>query len=257
MNIFRIYLVSKLTVLYLFKKKIFYVLFFASSAITIGALFVNFFGLGAQSRLIKDISLSAISFFAIILSLGLSSTIISSEIENKSIYPVITKPIRRYEYILGKYFGVLFIILINLLVLSTILFVIFYFKNKEFLWGFYAANYFVFLQCAIIAGFCILFSLMTTAPVTFSLGVLVYYIGNISQEYLSFLMSGTTNIFTGIIMEFLKVILPNLNYFSLKSAVVHSYIIPLKYVGLVTCYGVLYTSLLIGIILMVFEDRDL
>ncbi|HEX7480363.1 MAG TPA: ABC transporter permease subunit [Polyangiales bacterium] len=64
--------------------------------------------LDQQRRIVLDIGLSSISFFAVVVSVFLGSSLLYKEIERKTLYVILPKPIRRHEFLLGKYFGIVF-----------------------------------------------------------------------------------------------------------------------------------------------------
>ena len=81
------------------RNKILYLLLFMSLIIVGGTIFLNTFDLGGTTRLIKDLSVTLISFFSIVLSLVLSVTTLRNEMDRKTLYPILTKPVARMEFI--------------------------------------------------------------------------------------------------------------------------------------------------------------
>ena len=62
--------------------------------------------LDQQRRIVLDVGLASISLFSVIASIFLGSSLLYKEIERKTLYVILPKPIRRYEFLLGKYFGI-------------------------------------------------------------------------------------------------------------------------------------------------------
>jgi ABC-type transport system involved in multi-copper enzyme maturation permease subunit len=62
--------------------------------------------LDQQRRIVLDVGLASISIFSVVVSIFLGSSLVYKEIERKTLYVILPKPIRRYEFLLGKYFGI-------------------------------------------------------------------------------------------------------------------------------------------------------
>lgn len=267
MNIRNIYSITTVTLLEMLRKGIFYLLLFFSAGIIIFSYYMNFFSLGSQAPIIKDFSLSSISFFSIILTIVLGVTLIPSEIENKTIYPIITKPVNRYEYILGKYLGIICLIAINLIILTLLLTGILLMKENVLNLGVLKAMILVLAQCMIIGSITVLLSLWVTPPVNFSLMALILIIGNLSNAYLGYLigmmLTASSGVMMGLvyavtlILQAVKIVLPTFAFFNIKDAIVHSYFVSNFYIFEVVLYSVLYTSFILLVSYIVFEEKDL
>lgn len=267
MNIRNIYNIAAITLAEMLRKGIFYLLLFFSAGIIIFSYYMNFFSLGSQTPIIKDFSLSSTSFFSIILTIVLSLTLIPAEIENKTIYPVISKPVKRHEYILGKYLGVISLIMINLLALTLLLMGILLIKENLINYGILKATTLIFAQCMIVCAITIFLSMIVTSPVNFSLMFFIIIIGNLSNAYLGYLIGMMLTASSGVMMtlvytvtvilQAIKVVLPTFAFFNIKDAIVHSYFVSNFYIFEVVLYSVLYTSFILMATYLVFEEKDL
>ncbi len=94
------------------KKTLYIILIFALIVIGASKLF-SFLTAEEELKMIKDVSFSAIEFFGALMAIFGSLSAISNEIERRTIYTLLTKPIRRSDFVLGKFFGVSLILLIN------------------------------------------------------------------------------------------------------------------------------------------------
>lgn len=267
MNVRNIYLIATVTFMEMIRKGIFYLLLFFSAGIIIFSYYMNFFTLGPQSPIIKDFSLSSISFFSLILTIVLSLTLIPSELESKTIYPIISKPVRRYEYILGKYFGVIFLIIINLFILTLLLMGILLAKEGFINYAIVKASSLILAQCMIICAITILLSIIVSPPVNFSFMAFILIVGNLSNAYIGYLigmmltsssgfMMNIVYLFT-IFMQAVKIILPTFAFFNIKDAIAHSYYVSGFYIFEVILYAVMYTSFILMLSYIVFEEKDL
>ena len=78
-------------------------------------------------KLIKDICVSAISIFGMLITVFISASVVPGEVENKVIYTILSKPVRRWQYLLGKFLGAQLIIIVNLLLMGALFFFALYY----------------------------------------------------------------------------------------------------------------------------------
>jgi ABC-type transport system involved in multi-copper enzyme maturation permease subunit len=180
-----------------------------------------------QSKLIKDICVATISIFGILITIFASASVIPSEVENKVIYTVLSKPIRRYQYLLGKFIGVQMIILINLAVMGGLFFFALYFKEKApptlLLWSLLLT----YVQFLIVSAFTFAVSCTATSAVLPTIGGLFIYLSGLFTPYLKDVVnrSGQTDTvldaMIGKTAYALSQILPNLKDFDIRNQVVY------------------------------------
>lgn len=202
-----------------------------------------------QVKLIKDICVTAIAIFGVLITIFVSASVVPGEVENKVVYTILSKPVRRFQYLLGKFLGVQFIILINLLLMGGLFFFALYVKQQVLptllLWSI-LLTYFQFL---IVSAFTFAVSCTSSTAVLPTIaGLFIYITGNLT-EYLKdvFDRAGQTeqalDALIGHIAYYLWLILPNLRLFDLKDQII--YLQPndppvdVQFPQLIT-YGVLY-----------------
>lgn len=180
-----------------------------------------------EAKLIKDICVSAISIFGILITIFISASVVPVEMENKVIYTVLSKPVRRFQYLLGKFLGVQMIIAVNLLLMSALFFVSLYLKEGVWptllLWS-ALLTYFQFL---IVSAFTFAISCTSTSSVLPTIGGLFIYITGNLTEYLKDVAqrvgeaSGPVDQFIGQLAFGLYNVLPNLRLFDLKDHILY------------------------------------
>lgn len=179
-----------------------------------------------EAKIIKDISVSAIAIFGVLITIFISASVVPNEMENKVIYTVLSKPVRRWQYLLGKFLGVQLIVIINLLLMSALFFVMLYLKESIWptllLWS-TMLTYFQFL---IISAFTFAISVTSTSSVLPTIaGLFIYIVGNLT-EYLKDVYnraaeaSGLEQLI-GYIALGLYNILPNLRNFDMKDQILY------------------------------------
>lgn len=257
MNLSNIYNIAKVTIKESLRKKILYLLLFLSVILILGTTMLTFFKLEAQYRIIADFSLTGIGIFALLFTISLILTAIPNEMENKTIYALISKPVGRGEYLLGKFLGANCMVFFFLLILSIELVVVLSFYTQTFYYSVFTAVFLTYLESAIVSAFVMLFSLLVSPPLNVSFVFFVYIIGFMSATYTKYLIAKAENLVVTFFLTVFKGVMPHFDYFQLKDAVVHGYQISPVYVLTVAFYGIMYLWLLLTLTYLVFAKKDL
>ncbi|HOJ67376.1 MAG TPA: ABC transporter permease subunit [Candidatus Hydrogenedentes bacterium] len=180
-----------------------------------------------ELKLIKDICVATISIFGALITVFTSASVVPNEVENKVIYSILSKPIRRWQYLLGKFLGAQLIIIVNLALMGILFFAALYIRQGVMptllLWAL-LLTYFEFL---ILSAFTFAISTAATSPVLPTIGGLFVYITGNLTEYLKDVQNraGQTGKWLddllGQIAGILYDVLPNLQNFSLRNQIVN------------------------------------
>ncbi|MBW7864815.1 MAG: ABC transporter permease subunit [Candidatus Hydrogenedentes bacterium] len=178
-------------------------------------------------KLIKDICVATISIFGMLIAVFVSASVVPGEIENKVVYTILSKPVRRVQYLLGKFLGAQLIIIVNLLLMGGLFFFALYYHQRVWptllLWSI-LLTYFEFL---IVSAFTFAVSCVSTSSVVPTIGGLFIYITGNLTEYLKDVQNraGQTGEWLdqtiGQVARGLYEILPNLQSFSLKMQIIN------------------------------------
>jgi ABC-type transport system involved in multi-copper enzyme maturation permease subunit len=181
-------------------------------------------GSDVDVKLIKDISVTAITFFGVLITIFISASVVPAEVENRVVYTILSKPVRRFQYLFGKFLGVQMIVILNLLLMGGLFFLALWFKQRIMptllLWS-VLLTYFEFL---IVSSFTFAISCAASSSVLPTIaGLFIYITGNLT-EYLKDVQervgeSGSQWI--GTLAKGLYNILPNLQHFSLKTQILY------------------------------------
>jgi len=209
-----------------------------------------------QVTIIKDLSLSGISFFGLLFTISLFLNVVPGEIEQRTIYPLLSQPITRADYLWGKFLGVFFIVAVNLLVLGLELMILLFPHEGHLNFSILQAIVLIIMECGIIGAIIILFSLFVSYPLTLSVSLFIYIVGNLSSSYMGYLFKKMPGFFPLAVVT-LKLILPKLDLFNIKNAVVHSHAIDACYVPTACFYGAAYIIAIMVLATVVFEKKDI
>ncbi len=178
-------------------------------------------------KLIKDICVTAISVFGVLITIFISASVVPGEVENKVIYTILAKPVRRFQYLLGKFIGVQLIVIINLALMGGVFFIALYVKEPILptllLWSIFL-TYFEFL---IVSAFTFAVAATASSAVLPTIaGLFIYLTGNLT-EYLKdvFNRGGQSGLWLDEVIRYISLglyqVLPNLQQFSLKQQILY------------------------------------
>lgn len=232
-------------------------LIFTTILIFIGLLLTGLSGFEQPQRVLVNTGIAAIELFCLFLVLLNSVNLFLQDIETKSIYVILSKPVSRSEYIIGKYLGSLLVIIINILIMSTIhvgmLSIVKWYPTKEY----YLTMISIFLKIGIIASISILATVaMTSQAVAVITSLLLWIAGHFISEIL-FLAS---KIKFEVLRYFLKIccyFIPNFQYFNIKDYFDTPYFLKQFNLLLGICYWLVYNAVVIGLSCLVFRKKDL
>jgi ABC-type transport system involved in multi-copper enzyme maturation permease subunit len=185
-------------------------------------------GSDVQAKLVKDICITAISIFGVLITIFVSASVVPTEADNKVVYTILSKPLRRIQYVLGKFIGVQLIVILNLALMGGLFFFAIYFSEGVLptllLWAL-LLTYFEFL---IVSAFTFAVSCAASSAVLPTIAGLFIYITGLLTEYLEDVYekaAQTTQFLDWLIGQVaigLYHLLPNLRSFSLRNQIIYA-----------------------------------
>ncbi len=230
---------------------------FAFLMIAAAILLANI-SLGVEQILLVNLGLTAISMFGLLMAIFIGIGLVSKEIERRTIYNILSKPVARAQFILGKYAGLLLTLFVNTAIMTAGFYAALAFQNKGLTGqdlSLLAAVYFILLQFAIVTGVALFFSCISTpilsAVFTFSL----FVIGNFLSDIRWFGQESQSSILKKITAG-LYYVLPNFSDFNVINLAAHGVTISRPLLAANTCYAVLYIAIVVSASVLVFEERE-
>jgi len=210
---------------------------------------------GGEAKIIKDLGLASISLFGTLIAIFIGIGLVYKEIERRTIYTIVAKPIHRHEFILGKYLGLLITLFVNLFIMALVLFFLTYLMEGR--WGLemLPALLLTFVELMVITAVAILFSTFTTPTLSAIFTLSIFVIGRFSQDLKAF-----ADQFGGLALQAtafaLYYLLPNLSNFNIRGQVVHGVLVPPAFLWSSMLYGLFYLSALLASAALIFQRRD-
>lgn len=239
------------------RRKILHVFLILAVFIIVGSSFLSAFELGVQIKFLKDLSLSIISLFGVLITIAVAVKQLPAEIEARTIYPLLAKPVTRYELILGKFIGSLYVIFLNLFLISLIFLGLLYSRTKAVDWNIVKSIYLIGIELVSICALCIFFSTFFSLSANATISFLVYILGHVKVGYFEYLISKTQNIFAQFLFTLFYYIIPNLEYFNVKEAIIFDITIPNMYLLKVSLYGIILSCIFLTGAYIIFRRKNL
>ena len=246
------------------------IVLFAVFIMALSVVFVRFF-MQDIGKIAVDFSLSAISFAGLLIAISLSVNLLAKDLEKKTIYFVLSKPISRTGYIVGKYTGITLLTLLAYLVLTLISsLTILFLKNQMepyftmFSWSaFLQGVYFDFLKISLFNAVILFFGTFASSSfLTLLFSLCTYIAGHSISEVINFLSINKEGLVVGndTIPAFIhsaKYLIPNFGFFDFKVAAAHGMLANGGDVLFCTGYGLTYTGMLLCFAAFIFCRKEL
>src|SRR6266513_1906076 len=126
----RIAAIARTTFTELARLRVFYVLVLFALVLVISSSFLARISFQQEVQVTKDIALGAVNFFLSLLAIVATAQLIPRDTEDRVIYSVLAKPVARFEYMLGKFFGVLALLAVSLLAMSLLCLVVIHLREE-------------------------------------------------------------------------------------------------------------------------------
>ena len=212
--------------------------------------------LGAQGKIVTDVGLGAMTLLGLLVVVLVGSNMLRKELDKHTITTILTKPITRRQYLLGK-FGGLTMTLASMLLLMSLLFVVVMLISQVTLHPrFLAAFYLTFLELTLINAAVLLFSTFVSPALAAVFTLCLFVVGHLSESIMAFgqVMGGRLH---ATIAKSVYYVVPNLEVFNIRGSVVHGDPISVGHICLATLYGITYSALLLVLAGVIFARKEL
>src|SRR5437763_10037665 len=129
----RIFAIARNTLTELTRQRVFYVLLIFALVLIGSSVFLARFTFQQEFQILKDISLGAMSIFTSLLAVLATARLISQDVEDRTIYTILAKPVPRFEYVLGKLAGVFLLLATSIAVMTMLFAAVLYFREQAVL----------------------------------------------------------------------------------------------------------------------------
>jgi ABC-type transport system involved in multi-copper enzyme maturation permease subunit len=236
------------------RNKILYLLLAFAAALICFSWIIGQLTVGDELKIIQDLGINSIHFFGVLIAIFIGIQLVFREMEKRTIYMVLSKPLRRYHFLLGKFLGMALTLLLILVALAAVFYLVLFIKggsNPRLLSSFYL----IYLEWIIITGVALLFSSFSTPLLSTMLTLATFLMGHLTESLLM-LKARIASEFSNAILTVLFYILPNLELFNIRAHVVHNLALPAGFFGQTTLYWIFYLTTILLLSIAIFQKKD-
>jgi ABC-type transport system involved in multi-copper enzyme maturation permease subunit len=223
---------------------------------------------GQDLKIMKDLGLSSIAVFGLFIAVFIGVSLVSKEVERRSIYGLLAKPVKRHEIVLGKFAGLALTLTVNVAVMTLALYAVLAYVG----WGegeiarqareapildpaILKAAALILVQLMIVTATALFFSTFSTPILSAGLTFGIYIAGYFSQDLRNFDQVVSSKA-AQILARGFSYVLPNLAPFDVTSQVVHGLPVTAGYMAVTIAYGLVYMAILLILGVVAFSRRD-
>lgn len=251
----RVWVVAKNTYREAVRDKLLYNLLLFAALMIASSILLAQLHIGDAERIYRDVGLSAIAFFGVLIAIFVGINLVYREISQRTVYSMLSKPVRRWEFILGKYFGLLSLLALEIALMTVCFIGLLVWKGSQLdavlLWG----VVFVYAELALVTAVAMFFTSFTTPYLAGMFTIALWITGHLLADLRAF---GASSEIEGVktLTEALYWSLPNLDRIDFKSDAASGTPLAAARLWSAGAYVLLYsTALLLGSMVL-FQRRD-
>lgn len=237
------------------RSRVLYVLLFFSLVMIASSVTLAAFSYVERERIIQDIALSSIRFFGAAIAIFVGVGLVHREVERRTIYTILSKPVTRAQFIIGKYLGLVATLWIQLAVMACGYFAICELNGAVLGSGDAIAVGLIAVELSVVVAFATLFSSFATPFLAASYSVGLYMVGHLTRD-LRVIGEGSGSETVASLTVWLERLLPDLSAFNRVMEAIHDLPIPPVEVGAALLQGIAWTVAFLAIAAWTFERRD-
>ena len=271
----------------LVRLKIFYFLLIFALLLIGNSVFMARLSFQQEFQVLKDVSLGAMSIFTSILAIVATAQLLPRDLEDRTIYTILAKPVPRYEYLIGKLAGVLLLLALSVLAMSVLFFAVLFareqmlisatlretagfppeqiqeairsLKASAFTASLLPGIVIIFLKASLLASLTLFISTFATSNIfTVVVMVFIYFIGHLqatAREY--WLQEHGGGWLVKTFLALVALLFPDLQLFNLVDDIVAGTAIPMALFAKTAVLGLIYTSVYLFFAWVSFQGREL
>jgi ABC-type transport system involved in multi-copper enzyme maturation permease subunit len=222
------------------------------------AIFVGQISIEIEKLVVINLGLTAVSLFGVVIAIFIGIGLVSKEIEKRTLYTVLSRPVRRWEFIIGKFFGLSGTLIVNTFCMAIGVFAALLYVSHKFMRAdalIFVALYFIVLQFLIICALALLFSSFSSPLLSAVFSFSLFVIGSFAEDLRGF--AGMAHGIMRWLATAAAYLVPNFSAFNVISSVAHEHPIAGQLVLHNTLYALFYAAAALSGAVLIFEHRNL
>ncbi len=226
--------------------------------LTAGAIYLGDLSGGQERKIIVDLGLSAMLLFGVFISIFVGVGLVYKEIERRTVYSILSKPVGRGEFLLGKYLGLCLTLFVNVAIMGTGVSLALIYVSRGFdplalqIWP---AVLLIYVELTILTSVALLFSSFSSPALSALFTFFVFVIGH-SSETLKSLSASMNSVSARWVFAAAYYSFPNLANFSYITPAGHGQTLPVTSIIAATLYALIYISVILSTATLIFSRRN-
>jgi ABC-type transport system involved in multi-copper enzyme maturation permease subunit len=270
----------------LVRQKVFYFLLLFALFVIGNSAFLAKFSFQEEFQMLKDVALGAMSVFLSLLAILATATLLPRDLEDRTIFTILSKPVPRHEYLLGKLLGVVILLTLSALLMGALFVLVLLLREQSVLietrnsladspgeiaaalaevtksafgWDLIPAMAILLVKSVLLASLTLMVSTFATSGIfAILVSVSAYFIGHLQATAREYWMSGIgihwwTRIFTALV----ALLFPDLQAFNLTDDIVAGIPLPMGIFWQTVALGGVYTAVYYSVACFIFPNREL
>jgi ABC-type transport system involved in multi-copper enzyme maturation permease subunit len=222
------------------------------------AILVGQISIDIEKLVVINLGLTAVSLFGVVIAIFIGIGLVSKEIEKRTLYTVLSRPVRRWEFIVGKFFGLAGTLVVNTFfmaigVFAALLYVAHHYHKSD-AWVL-VALYFVILQFLMVCALALLFSSFSSPLLSAVFAFSLFVVGTFAEDLRGF--AAMAHGVSRCLATAAAYLVPNFSALNVIGSVAHEHPVAGQLIFYNTAYALTYAAMALGGAVLIFEYRDL
>ena len=230
-----------------------FALLLSGAAVLVGQISIDI-----ERLVVVNLGLTAVTLFGVVIAIFIGIGLVSKEIEKRTLYTVLSRPVRRWEFVVGKFLGLTGTLLVNTFFMAIGVFLALLYVARHLQRGdasILAALYFIVLQFLIVCSLALLFSSFSSPLLSAVFTFALFVIGSLAEDLRSF--AAASKGIAGAIANVAAYLVPNFSAMNVVNQVAHGEAVSGQLILYNTLYALLYSTMAISGAVLIFQRRNL
>ena len=251
----RIWTIAKNTFRESVRDKVLYVLLFFAAATIFGSKALAWISVGQDIKIITDFTLKATSIFGVLIAIFVGTNLVYKEIDKRTLYTILSQPMHRYEFILGKYLGLMGLLAVVTVVMTGTSALYLLLMGGTISGTYLLAVVLIYWKLLLVTAFALLMSSMSSPILGAIIVFTLYWFGHATGVFID-LPPQFDDTFAKTLLEWVYYAIPNLSNFDIHREAANGIPVYPAYIVYVLLYGLAYTVVLLVLAAVAFERKD-
>jgi ABC-type transport system involved in multi-copper enzyme maturation permease subunit len=206
-------------------------------------------------KMIADMGLAAINLVGVIIAIFIGISLVNKEIERRTIYTIMARPISRTFFIMGKYFGLALTLFVNMAIMLAVFLVTLWLYHVPIGLALFQAVQLIFVEILVVTAIALFFSTFSSSTLSAILTLGIYVIGHLTAD-LRNMAANSGSATAKAVVDLFYYLFPNLEMLNIKGQAVMGIGVTPQYLMIASLYGMVYAGVLLAGACAVFQRRD-